>query len=658
MKKYQARDLLAMSPQQLWALPDVKKISVVFDDGEITTSTRRTIFSVYMWEFHRLYPATPLLKRHHIGSQRLGKGTHLDILGNCLWDAYEASGASLDLNVLTRIAYEVTNRMYNDFTYELEPYVSSISVLDFIDVMDHEQIKKANSDAKPFESSINSTYDTIEGVLKDPKALIGNPVAEAAKSGLVSMGQILQCVGPRGYLTDIDSTLFRTPILVGYVEGMRKLYETLIESRSAAKATSFSRDYVADAEYFNRKMQLLTETVRRVHGVAEVADGVLLSVSHDASKRDCGSVAYREMRMRTSDLRLMAGKYYLTEDNKLEAIKPNDRSLVGKKLKIRSAFDCRLKDREGVCATCFGELALSIPGLTNIGHLCATQLCEMVSQAVLSTKHLDQSSSVDELPLSDFEKRYLRLGADPNHIGLSARLKGKHVKLVISSDEAFNLSDIQYADNVKDLPLTRISELGDVTLMISSDREEDVVTLPVSIGSRKSSMNHKLLEYIKRRGWSLTDDGDYMIDLKDWSQEDTLFELAMKHMNMLDFMNSIEHMVKASGRKKKLKTLKDFEDPWSALLELYSLVSSKLSVNIVHLELIILATMIVSSRENNYNIPLAGESFEFGSYEQIMSMRSLSPRLAYKFQEPELYNPRSYVFTDRPYHPLDAIFAE
>lgn len=659
MQKYSARDIMVMSPEQLWALPDTKHM-LIFDDGDaITTTARRTIFSAYLWEFHRLYPQTKLLSKHHIQDARLGSRTHLDILGNCMWDAYDAYDSNLDIAELTRIAYEVTNRLYNDFTYNLEAYVSSVSILDFIEVMDHPEIKKANDSVKPTESSINQTYDIIETVLKDPKALVRNPIADAAKSGLVSMGQVLQCVGPRGYVTDIDSTIFRRPIMVGYVEGFSKLYDSLIESRSAAKATSFSRDHVSDAEYFNRKMQLLAETFRRVHGVAEVADGMLMNISKDPSKKDCGSKAYRSIRLRSSDLRMLAGKYHLTTEGELRPIRESDRHLVGKMVKVRSVFDCRLDDREGVCATCFGELASSIPGITNVGHLCATQLCEMVSQSVLSTKHLDHSSTVDELPLTDYERNYLRLGADPNHIGLAASLKGKDIHLVISSSEAENLSDIQHTEDVRELSLARISELTDIVLIFNKGKKnEDRVPLPVSIGSRKSSMNHKLLEYIKLRGWSLTGEGDYVIDLKDWSQEDTLFELALRHINMLDFMDSIEHMVKSTGRNSKMKTLRDFDDPWTALLDLYELVSSKLSVNVVHLELIILSTMIVSSEEYNYNIPLPGEPFEFGAYEQIMSMRSIVPRLAYKRQEPDLYNPRSYIFTNRPSHLLDTIFSE
>ena len=74
----------------------IDRVEVEFDDGVITTTARTTIFSAYLWEYHRLYPKTPLLKdRHHIGERRLGAGTHLNILGSGMFDAYDAYGGKL-----------------------------------------------------------------------------------------------------------------------------------------------------------------------------------------------------------------------------------------------------------------------------------------------------------------------------------------------------------------------------------------------------------------------------------------------------------------------------------------------------------------------------------------------------------------------------------
>lgn len=656
--KYIARELLALRTEDLWNLPD-GPMDLVFDDGVLKTTTRKTIFSAYLWEFHRLYPNTPLLKeRHHIGDRRLGADTHLRILGAGLFDAYDASGEKLDMGHLTRLAYEVTNKLYNDFTYKLEAYVTSLNILDFIEVMDHPAIFEANSNIKPYEASISHTHGEIERVLMDPAELKGNPISRIVKTDPKTIGQVMQCVGPRGTLTDIDSTIFRQPVLVGYAEGLRSLYDSMVESRSAAKALMYTKDPVAESEYFNRKMQLLAATVKRVRGLGPMRDPNTGALVKDPVKKDCGSKSYRTFKVRSGDLAALAGKYYLTEGGGLDTVKLTDRHLIGKNINMRSVFDCRINDREGVCATCFGDLSLSIPAFTNIGHQCSTKLCEMVSQAVLSTKHLDRSSSVDELPLSDFERKYIRLGSDPNAIGLSTRLAGKHIKLIVKGEEAKNLSDIVYAKAVTDLPVGRVTELSEVEIETTHKGQLDKAIIPISIGSRLSSFNHRMLEYIKQHGWELTETGDYIIDLKDWNHDDMIFELALKHINMVDFMKSIEHMIKAGIKGKAIKTLKDFDDPWSALLELYTLVSSKLTVNISHLEIIVLSTMIVSAKEYNYNIPLPGEEFEFGPYADNIAFRSMSAQFAFEKQMPALYDVKSYIVRDRPSHPLDAMVAD
>ena len=63
--KINARDLLSIEP--LVALKQLPpKFTLVFDDGEMQTTRRRTVVSSYFWEYHRKYPEIPLLIKHHI----------------------------------------------------------------------------------------------------------------------------------------------------------------------------------------------------------------------------------------------------------------------------------------------------------------------------------------------------------------------------------------------------------------------------------------------------------------------------------------------------------------------------------------------------------------------------------------------------------------
>ena len=71
--------------------------------------------------------------------------------------------------------------------------------------------------------------------MKDP-ALLHNPIIRGLRSKQIKLTQMLQILVCRGYLTDIDSIIFRKPIIVGFFEGLTTLHDIMIESCSAKKA--------------------------------------------------------------------------------------------------------------------------------------------------------------------------------------------------------------------------------------------------------------------------------------------------------------------------------------------------------------------------------------------------------------------------------------
>lgn len=270
MEKIKARDLLAQTTEQLWqSLPEKKRFILIFDDGaELEVSWKETVYSSYGWDFHRQYPKTPLNTNHHVrsvlGKKRLSPKTHLVLFGNIVWAVYDAD-QTIDRDVLAHQVYVQTNVMYNDLTLRLEGEVGSIDILDFCQVLDSPTISEINNNVQPTEASIDEAYERIMKALNDEPVLYNNPLAKAGRSGIVNRGQLLQCLGPRGFLTDTDSTQYRTPVLRGYADGMRLFYDSLVESRSAAKALIFSKKPLQDAEYFSRRLQLMDQIVRNLH---------------------------------------------------------------------------------------------------------------------------------------------------------------------------------------------------------------------------------------------------------------------------------------------------------------------------------------------------------------------------------------------------------
>lgn len=634
-----ARDVAMMDVDEVWSLPEGTH-TLRFDDGTLKTNTRATIFSWYIWEFIRQYPKTPILKDHHVGDAVLKSNTHLDLIGRVFWDAYEAyaaTGDHLEVEQLSRLAYQVTNKIYNDMTYRLEQYVTTISVLDFVDVLEHPEVKKANEEVVGTQYSIDKTYKKIRSVLTNENEFPDNVVGVCARSGLVSMGQILQCVGPRGFLTDIDSNIFRKPILTGYVQGINKLHDSMIESRSASKSLMYTKDPLSQSEYFNRKLQLTCSVFKRIH------------------LGDCGSQKYLDFHVRSTDLKALAGKLYLDGD-KLSIIHEDSIHLIGQDLKLRSVFYCNHPDREGCCSACFGDLALSIPQGTNVGHVCATALCEQSSQIIMSTKHLDGSSTVDDIELSEYEKQFLHSKEGDNRLYLSPSLEKDNIKLVVPDKDAQGLTDIVYADNIERLGLHNLTSLVDVLFYVNDSEEPSSVS--VSMGNRRSSFSFELLSYIKVHGWTLDGDNNYVIDLKAWDSMLPLFEMPLRHLNMTDYIKTIQAKIIGSSMSDNAKTpaaLKAYGTPDAALASVYELVSSKLMVNLAHLEVIVFSQMYTSDRPHDRQLPHRGDEGKIGTFPDNMQLRSLSALMAFQAQHGTIYSPKSYTVKYRPDHVLDPL---
>lgn len=535
--KLKARELLKFSIDEMFQVL-TGEFSLEFDDGVIETNDKETLYSMFFWEFHKKYPTTPLLTKHHVKhvlkGGALGSKTHMSLLGHVMWDAFN-SYPGQDKNQIkddmARLIYEVTNTLYNDLSIRLGEHVTSIDITDFLAITNHDDVRDMLDNLTPDQGSIDLAYGGLRKLLGDSNKLTTNPIAHAFRSKLVNDNQVLQCVGPRGYLTDINSLIFPTPVMRGYVKGLRSLHDSFVESRSAAKSLYFSKEPLQETEYFARRLQLLGQVVQNLH------------------EGDCGSTNYLMWHVRkpefedgvqtyAGDLKNLQGKYYLDDkDNSLKVIKASDHHLFEKTIRLRSVVaGCSHPDPHGVCMTCFGELGVSVPERSNIGHMCTTTMTQQSSQSVLSVKHLDGSSVVDGITLTDFNKRFFKVSKDQMSYMFNDELR-KHYEqafVIINPAEALGITDVNLVANVQDLTLTRVCELQVIAIKTITKGAIEITPLPVNIGNRKASFTYEFLNFIKYNQWQLDDKGNYVIDLAGWDYTKSSMTLPQKHQNMAD----------------------------------------------------------------------------------------------------------------------------
>jgi len=680
MRKIKARDFMHLDiPKTFRDMPD-EKLEIEFDDGVLVTNTRRTVLSWFCWELHRKFPRTPLNICHHVGNafpsadmvpktlSLIVRDLHYTYFNN-VGDDHDAC---YDREAAWRVVKDIGNEIYNVLSIELEEWQVSINAFHLLELFDYPAIAEVRKTLRPNQLSITNAYDTATEILMKDPAILHNPIVRGLRSRQIKMGQFLQILICRGYLTDLDQVIFRKPITVGFFEGLTTMHDIMIESCSAKKALLFTKKPLRIVEYFNRKMQLSTTVVDKL-----IWD-------------DCGSDMYSEIPVDSVIFPYLDGKFYLNEKtNRLQPITASDKAaLVGKTIKIRSAFFCRHRGRGEVCHVCFGELAWSVPRGTSLGHVCATELCREGSQRTLSVKHLDGSSVVEEIVISEEYLPYIDVCAsdpteeeelqhllggeelpvstkDSSLLKFNPRIKPMKPVLVLSAapdkgmDNAVNLATVTKDTVVDRLNIHRFTSFREVQLRVTNLRDETLsVFIPVSQGARMASLSRIMLHYVQDHGYTVDEDGNYCIDLSEWEFAAPAFSLPRRHASTLDFMAAVEAFIRSPAKKSERngfsgRMLTGYTDPVAALLDFSDLVNSQLWVHISHLEVILLSLMRPADDPDDYRLPSIDQPIKFEEHRTLMQYRSGGQQFAYERQPDTIEDPDSYLITKRPAGLLD-----
>ena len=646
-----ARDLLSLSPEQLIERYDnVLTMQLEFDDGTIETlNGRKTIVSTIYWDYHRAFPELKLLPHHHIGNVVFGNSVHKKLISRPLWECFDQN-ISRDMDLLNRMAMVIFNNVFVFTGEELEEYVTTISVLDYLELLKHPVIKEAKAEARPSTASLEQTYRQITDIIMTCPTLNDNAVCMACRASLISVGQVLQAIGPRGFITDYDSNIFRKPVMPGYAEGLKKIADSAQESRSGTKALKVTTEPLRKTEYFGRKISLQNQYVK----------GLVAG--------DCGTSGTVEFLVTKKSLINLNGKFHVTSSGALEEITMSSKHLEGTLVRLRSPLECKHRHEYKVCECCSGSLSYSIPSSmyyrqeTRLGHLSAIALCSFVTQKVMSTKHEDGSSVAEHLNIEARDAEFIKLnGGDQSKIQFHMSLREQKPKLVIPEQYVKYLEDINNPDvtDVKILPTTTLAAMAEIvvrrTVKNSKNVEEDVDNIiPTSVGPRLASFTYDFLEYLKKYGWEVDNYGDYVIDLSSWTFSKPFLVMPQRHMNMLEYMQSISEFIE----KKSRNGVYGCKTSAEALRKLYDIVNSRANVNVLHLEILLLSSMATSAIYANSNCPPIGQEEEvFNIHRENMFNRSMSAAMAFERHGDVILRASSFTETNVPDHNFDNILA-
>lgn len=647
MAVYRAKDILLTTIDDVWKIFGnlTETVNVLYDDNTIKPSKpKEVIFTRYIWNLYRFTPNVPLLYDHtltcYLETKTYLASTHIRLLE--LNYRYIIKTLNLrryeEKEFLLQESYNIVNTIFNDLLFRISPDVATIDATDFIEIINMPEIKEIHANIEPYPDSIEDAYRKINKHLNNTNNK-ENMFIEAYKSKTIDENQANQCIGPRGFVTDVDRTVYKLPVMNGFIKGLDTIYEVAVESRTAAKSLVTNDKLISPSEYTSRRLQLMAMSVER------------------AVFGDCGSNEYMEFMVKEKYLKNLKGIYYLDEDNILKCIQGNEIHLHDKIIKIRTALGCQLDNPHEVCSTCLGELSLNLPSNSNIGNAFTMRLTKDLTQRLLSTKHITHSVQASVIVLDDLASRYFT--AKEDNLYFHHEVNPSTLSIVIGSQQASRLVDVLNLPH-NNIAMSKIGDIEEISIINHGKKNNNKEnnynnykskeTVNITYNDRVCNITREFFDYIKKHNIHSDVKGNFVIDMTHWDSKEPIFNMPLKETSVLKFVKNISSIIETEKDK--------VIDPYEKLDILFTECSKMFNFNLTILQILIYSGTVFDEDIGNYGLARKSKKMKSSTRDIVMKSRSLSQFYSFQNQVEAIFSGDASIFNPayRQDHPLDIFF--
>jgi hypothetical protein len=498
------------------------------------------------------------------------------------------------------------------------------------------------SDVKDIGQEI--TNKTID-IIKDSKKYLGY------EHGLTNSFRASEAINPRQYkesrinigTKSIYDKVFPYVIDQSFSNGgvNRPLYY-YIESSTARTAQIMSKTNVGDSGDFARLLGLNN------------TDTILNPVA--AYK--CMSRHFVKYEIKSpKHLSMIKNRYYRFNILGMEyLINDKDDSLIGKTVYLRSPMTCAsLSSGHGICSRCYGDLYYTNKDI-NVGKIAAEILSSILTQTLLSAKHLLETKIIKTKWNKEFEELF---DIDINCISLIQDIEDtipdlRKYTLIIDPDNVNLVNDeedtVKYDDDGNMIQEDSIMYNEYITYFYIKS-PNGVITKFGSEQDEPLYISKDLNSIIRKRGNATNDDAKVNIPMN-LLVDSQLFYIKINNNEISKTMNDIINVINKSevtGNMTRDEALQSIVD---------LVIEGGLDIDSVHLE-VILANQIVDAKDilkkPNWNDP-ATQYKMFTLNQALTNNPSVIISLLYKDLNKTLYNP--LTFTKNAPSFFDLFFSE
>lgn len=635
MKNLTAKQILAMPRMDTFNIP-TGKYEVTYDDNvTLLVPSPLIIFNRYIWDMFTLFPQTPITSKLCVTNFTQKEGYNGDTHRQVMEDVFKHICDHNKLesydqkDPLLRMIYQIIDHLQNEVLSMISPHVGTINAMDFIEVVNDPEIVEIHQNLKPTPESVERAYKSIRSYVSNTAT--NNRFAKAYRAKSINDNQANQCIGPRGFNTDLDRTVFRTPINSGFIRGMGNLYEIMVEGCTAAKSLNASGSHIQTSEYTSRRIQLLTMPVT----------GVVYG--------DCGSQEFWEVVITPQNIDNLKGIYYINDAGQLDHIRGDETHLYQRLTKLRTALGCQHHDPSKICSTCLGRTSLNFLDNSNVGYTTVAHLMEKLTQAILSTKHLTHSVKKSMISLSGLALKYFYV-TESGDLFIRPEVDLTGIQVILPNAKVSKLIDVLNLQHTN-VALSKIGELDQIVIKDNKHKTPLVEKINIAYKDRNCVITKAFLDYIKTIEIESDPRGNFVISLDRFNKELPIFNNPLKETNIINFVNRVAGIVETNKDK--------ITDPYEKLELLMNTVHEKFKCNLTVLQVIIYATTAFNPMGGNFRLGRNSPVKACETRYNLFRHRSFSGLAVYQEQMEELVSRPTSTFTpgNREPHPMSVFVA-
>lgn len=610
------------------------RINVIFDNKEqVEMPVRKLIFHLIFWSVGRKW-GIPITPEFIVDTTYIYDSTISDI-GTRMFVAVQEHHHQC-YNFVYDISAAV-NYLNHFIINNCQEYHKSLSIVDLAKIAYIPEVKAITDDRvtdiefsiQQSNAKIKENFDKLFNELKKPHP--DNKIQSFINLRFVKSTAMAHIFYQIGFRTDIDDNAIRYPIQGNYLDGLRNTTEYCLEALSAKKATFYNKDSLPTAEYFARKQHILLSSIRSLY------------------KGDCGSTVTLPFHVTEKIANSVLYKNVVDGPRLITVTPKNLHQFIGKTVNFRTPIGCRHTD--GICEACAGKLISSISPHTHIGIFSAIQVASVITQVILSAKHVQETKIVEYL-IPEELNAYLTKQQGCIFVKPKIAEKFKNATLVIKMEDAKYLRDLG-SFNISRLSSINEASFGkchEIVILKGSNPLTDQINL--GSNSQFPLYSKQFIKYIAEHQdlIEIKENADdpkdilFMISMKEFDFRNPLFKLVVMNKSMVKFVSNAKKMLESA--------IKSYTSAVALVNDFSNLVYDQVHVNLSYLEIVVRAALV--NGQFDYRIPVIDdiENVTFTTNPSANMLRSIGTLCAFEQLPASLKNPTLYLLP-RTFTPFD-----